>query len=69
VRVGEIDAVRTLAKGRMQKKVMGAEEALRAGVRSVIIADAGIDAPLTEALLGHGTVFGQPIGATQEHDA
>jgi acetylglutamate/LysW-gamma-L-alpha-aminoadipate kinase len=69
VRAGEIDAVRALAKGRMQKKVMGAEEALRAGVRSVIIADARIDAPLTEALLGHGTVFGQPIGATLEHYA
>jgi len=43
------------AEGRMKKKVMGAVEAIAAGVRKVIFADGRIDQPLTRALAGGGT--------------
>ena len=46
-----------LAQGRMKKKVLGAEEALRGGVDSVVIADARGDAPISRALAGQGTTF------------
>ena len=49
-----------LAGGRMKKKVLGAREALRAGVRRVIIAGTTGDTPLCDALAGRGTVIGAP---------
>jgi acetylglutamate/LysW-gamma-L-alpha-aminoadipate kinase len=45
------------AQGRMKKKVLGAEEALKGGVSRVIIADGRIQAPISNALAGHGTVI------------
>ena len=45
------------AQGRMKKKVLGAEEALRGGVCRVIIADGRIQNPITNALSGNGTVI------------
>lgn len=45
------------AQGRMKKKVLGAEEALRGGVNRVIIADGRIQNPISSALLGNGTVI------------
>ncbi len=45
------------AQGRMQKKVMGAGEALAAGVRRVILADARVERPIAAALEGKGTVI------------
>ena len=45
------------AQGRMKKKVLGAEEALRGGVRRVIIADGRIQNPISNALSGNGTVI------------
>jgi acetylglutamate/LysW-gamma-L-alpha-aminoadipate kinase len=45
------------AQGRMKRKVLGAQEALEAGVHRVIISDGRIDNPVTEALTGHGTEF------------
>jgi len=45
------------AEGRMKKKVLGAVEALRAGVAQVIFADGRIDAPVRSALAGRGTVI------------
>lgn len=45
------------AQGRMKRKVLGAQEALRGGVRRVIIADGRADAPLLGALHGVGTRF------------
>jgi acetylglutamate/LysW-gamma-L-alpha-aminoadipate kinase len=47
-----------VAQARMKKKVMGAGEALAAGVRRVILADGRVDAPLRKALAGQGTVIG-----------
>lgn len=43
------------AEGRMKKKVMGAAEALAAGVQRVIFADGRIAAPISAALAGGGT--------------
>jgi acetylglutamate/LysW-gamma-L-alpha-aminoadipate kinase len=44
------------AQGRMKKKVLGAAEALRGGVRRVIIADGRIGNAISKALSGKGTV-------------
>jgi [amino group carrier protein]-L-2-aminoadipate 6-kinase len=45
------------AQGRMKKKVLGAEEALQGGVKTVIIADGRIQNPISNALAGNGTVI------------
>ena len=45
------------AQGRMKKKVLGAEEALKGGVCRVIIADGRIPNPIANALAGNGTVI------------
>lgn len=45
------------AQGRMKKKVLGAEEALNAGVRRIIFADGRVASPVRRALSGNGTVF------------
>ena len=45
------------AQGRMKKKVLGAEEALKGGVSKVIIADGRIQNPITVAISGNGTVI------------
>ncbi len=45
------------AQGRMKKKVMGAVEALAAGVGQVIFADGRVDSPVRAALEGKGTVI------------
>ena len=53
----QIPAALESAQGRMKKKVLGAEEALKGGVGKVIIADGRIQSPLSNALSGHGTVI------------
>ena len=45
------------AQGTMKKKVMGAMEAVEAGVSKVVFADARIENPITNALNGKGTVI------------
>ena len=45
------------AQGRMKKKVLGAEEALKGGVSRVVIADGRIQNPISNALAGRGTVI------------
>ncbi|MGZ8940978.1 MAG: [LysW]-aminoadipate kinase [Limisphaerales bacterium] len=45
------------AQGRMKKKVLGAEEALKGGVHRVVIADGRIQKPISNALAGQGTVI------------
>ena len=44
------------ARDRMKKKVLGAAEAVRAGVERVIFADARVERPIARALAGEGTV-------------
>lgn len=53
----EIERFAEFAQGRMKKKVLGASEALGAGVGRVVIADARVHAPISAALSGGGTVF------------
>ncbi len=45
------------AQGTMKKKVMGAMEAVEAGVSKVVFADARLENPITNALNGKGTVI------------
>ena len=53
----EIESLMSSAKGRMQKKLIGARRALEAGVREVIFADGRTVHPVRDALAGAGTVF------------
>jgi acetylglutamate/LysW-gamma-L-alpha-aminoadipate kinase len=52
-----IEEFEAFAKGRMKKKVLGAVEAIREGVKEVVFADARKPSPVSEALLGRGTVI------------
>ena len=54
---GQLPAALEAAQGRMKKKVLGAEEALKGGVKRVIIADGRIQNPIVNALSGKGTVI------------
>ena len=57
VPVADAEAVlEQVAKGRMKRKVLGAAEAVRAGVGRVILADGRSERPLQRALAGEGTV-------------
>jgi len=53
----QLPAALEAAQGRMKKKVLGAEEALKGGVAKVIIADGRIQNPISNALAGNGTVI------------
>jgi len=53
----QLAAASEAAQGRMKKKVLGAEEALKGGVTQVVIADGRIQNPITNALAGNGTVI------------
>ena len=53
----QLPAALEAAQGRMKKKVLGAEEALKLGVGRVIIADGRIQSPITNAISGNGTVI------------
>ena len=52
-----LSAASEVAQGRMKKKVLGAEEALKGGVSRVVIADGRIQNPISNALAGNGTVI------------
>lgn len=53
----QLSVAREAAQGRMKKKVLGAEEALKGGVSRAVIADGRIQNPITNALAGNGTVI------------
>lgn len=53
----QLAAASEAAQGRMKKKVLGAEEALKGGVSRVIIADGRIQNPISNALSGNGTII------------
>ena len=53
----QLQAASEAAQGRMKKKVLGAEEAIKGGVSRVIIADGRIQNPISNALAGNGTVI------------
>ncbi len=52
---GEVESHLDFAQDRMKKKVLGAVEALRAGVGKVIFADGRVADPIQKALAGGGT--------------
>jgi acetylglutamate/LysW-gamma-L-alpha-aminoadipate kinase len=52
-----LDEALEYAQGRMKKKIMGSREALEGGVGCVIIADARVEAPISNALAGEGTTI------------
>lgn len=54
---GQVAQALGWAEGRMKRKVLGAEEALRGGVRRVVIADGRVAGPVQAALAGGGTEF------------
>jgi [amino group carrier protein]-L-2-aminoadipate 6-kinase len=51
----QLPAALEAAQGRMKKKILGAEEALKGGVGHVVIADGRIQNPISSALTGNGT--------------
>jgi len=53
----QLSTANEAAQGRMKKKVLGAEEALKGGVSRVIIADGRIQNPISNAQAGNGTVI------------
>ena len=60
---GQLEQALEFAQGRMKKKVLGAQEALQAGVHQVVIADGRVDAPVTKALEGAGThIYNRSFG-------
>ena len=53
----QLSAAADVAQGRMKKKVLGAQEALKSGVRRVVIADGRIQNPISNALNQNVTVI------------
>ena len=51
------NAIKTLAKGRMKRKLIGCSEALQGGVSQVILADGRTSKPIERALQGLGTTI------------
>jgi acetylglutamate/LysW-gamma-L-alpha-aminoadipate kinase len=54
---GQLAVASEAAQGRMKKKVLGAEEALKGGAGRVVISDGRIQNPISNALSGNGTVI------------
>ena len=52
---GEVEDYLEFAEGRMKKKVLGAAEAVRGGVKRVVFGDARVQTPIQRALAGEGT--------------
>jgi len=57
IKLCELNQYVNYARGRMKKKLLGAVEAVREGVKRVVLADARIEQPITAALNGKGTVI------------
>ncbi len=53
----EMGRYEALAQGGMRRKLIGAREALQAGVRRVVLADGRAEHPVRAALAGRGTVI------------
>ncbi len=53
----KLDDALEIAQGRMKKKVLGAQEALKGGAGRVIIADGRVEHPISNALAGNGTTI------------
>ena len=53
----QLDSAIEIAQGRMKKKILGSQEALKGGVGQVIIADGRVENPISNALAGNGTTI------------
>lgn len=53
------NAIRSIAQGRMKRKLIGAREALQGGVSQVILADGRAALPIQKALQGQGTLINE----------
>lgn len=58
ISLAELASATEAVEGRMKKKLLGAREALDAGVRRVVIAGSSGESPVRSALSGGGTVIG-----------
>jgi [amino group carrier protein]-L-2-aminoadipate 6-kinase len=59
IRYAALDQALGFAEGRMKKKVLGASEAIAAGVQQVIFGDARLERPIFNSINGKGTVIEQ----------
>ena len=58
IKIEDIDYnIQNYAKGRMKKKLLGAQEAINGGVKKVILGDERIDNSISAALNGKGTII------------
>jgi acetylglutamate/LysW-gamma-L-alpha-aminoadipate kinase len=57
IRRSDLELFMGYAQGRMKRKLLGAGEALEGGVGQVILGDGRLDAPVSQALSGKGTVI------------
>jgi acetylglutamate/LysW-gamma-L-alpha-aminoadipate kinase len=57
IKFGELEQALSFAEGRMKKKVLGASEAITAGVQQVVFGDARAERPVFKAMQGQGTVI------------
>ncbi len=65
-----LDRIEGAAEGFMTKKVMAAKEALSGGAVEVIVADANVEAPITDAVDGGGThITADALAETTEGEA
>jgi [amino group carrier protein]-L-2-aminoadipate/L-glutamate 6-kinase len=55
IQLSQMEEAMQFAKGRMKKKILGAGEALKGGVKHVVIADGRSSHPVQMALAGQGT--------------
>lgn len=60
VPLAELEQAAAYAQGRFKKKILGAEEALAAGVGRVVFATANVPDPVSAALAGGGTHIYRP---------
>lgn len=58
IKESELENALQFAEGRMKKKILGAQEALAAGVSKVAIADGRVENPITNAIYGNATWIG-----------
>ncbi len=57
IRYAGLEQALGFAEGRMKKKVLGASEAIAAGVRQVVFGDARLERPIFNSMNGKGTVI------------
>jgi acetylglutamate kinase len=57
IKFAELEQALSFAEGRMKKKVLGASEAIAAGVTQVVFGDARTARPIFNAMNGQGTVI------------